>query len=89
MIFLTGDTDFGKPLVLRINRRPFSNMAEHDPLLIRDWNAIVGEDDDVWRIGDFMSAMAGDCSELLASLNGHQHLIVGNNDLETTTNSDG
>ena len=89
MIFFTGDTHFGDPRVLRIDRRPFSNTAEHDAVLIHDWNAIVGDDDDVWHLGDFMSAKAGDCSELLALLNGRKHLIVGNNDPETTTGSDG
>ncbi|AYD05196.1 hydrolase [Neorhizobium sp. NCHU2750] len=89
MLFFTGDTHFGDPRVLRIDRRPFSNMAEHDAELIGNWNRVVGKDDEVWHLGDFMSAKTGDCAELLASLNGLKHLIVGNNDPETTTGSQG
>jgi calcineurin-like phosphoesterase family protein len=36
-----------------------------------------------------MLARAGDCTELLAGLNGRKHLIVGNNDPRTTTDSPG
>lgn len=89
MIFFTGDTHFGDPRVLRIDRRPFPDMAEHDAALIANWNAVVRHDDDVWHLGDFMSPKAGDCSELLAELNGRKHLIVGNNDPETTTYAEG
>ncbi len=89
MIFFTGDTHVGDPRVLRIDRRPFPDMAEHDAALIRNWNAVVGTDDDVWHLGDFMSAKAGDCAELLSSLNGRKHLIVGNNDADTTTGAKG
>jgi calcineurin-like phosphoesterase family protein len=89
MIYFTSDTHFGDPRVLRIDRRPFSNMAEHDEALIGNWNVIVGEDDDIWHLGDFMSIRAGDCDALLQRLNGRKHLIVGNNDPETTTTAAG
>lgn len=85
MIYFTGDTHFGDPRVLRLDRRPFSNLVEHDVALIRNWNEAVGPDDEVWHLGDVMSVKAGDCDELLAKLNGRKHLIVGNNDPTTTT----
>ena len=89
MNFFTGDTHFGDPRVLRIDRRPFATIAEHDAQLIVNWNEVVGHDDDVWHLGDFMSARAGDCAALLGELNGRKHLIIGNNDPETTTHSSG
>jgi calcineurin-like phosphoesterase family protein len=89
MIFFTGDTHFGDPRVLRIDRRPFNNMAEHDAALIKNWNEVVGEDDEVWHLGDFMSTKAGNCTELLGGLNGLKHLIVGNNDPTATADADG
>ncbi len=64
-------------------------MAEHDAALIGNWHRAVGKDDEVWHLGDFMSAKTGDCTELLASLNGRKHWIVGNNDPEATTGSQG
>lgn len=82
MIFFTSDTHFTDPRVLRIDRRPFKTMAEHDAALIANWNAVVGADDEIWHLGDFASSKDGDCSELLESLNGVKHLVIGNNDPE-------
>ncbi|MGV1871810.1 metallophosphoesterase family protein [Agrobacterium rosae] len=89
MIFFTSDTHFSDPRVLRIDRRPFSNMTDHDEALIANWNEAVGPEDEVWHLGDFRLARAGDCDELLSRLNGHKHLIVGNNDPESTTTATG
>ncbi|MBB3302959.1 calcineurin-like phosphoesterase family protein [Rhizobium sp. BK077] len=89
MIYFTGDTHFGDPRVLRLDKRPFPNMLEHDEALIRSWNETVGLDDEVWHLGDVMSARAGECEALLSRLNGRKHLIVGNNDPTTTTCSPG
>ncbi|MBY5460459.1 hydrolase [Rhizobium leguminosarum] len=89
MIYFTGDTHFGDPRVLRLDRRPFFNMVEHDAALSRNWNETVDTKDEVWHLGDFMSAKTGDYAELLARLNGRKHLIIGNNDPATTTNSPG
>ena len=89
MIFFTGDTHFGDPRVLRIDRRPFADIAAHDAALTENWNAVVSQDDDVWHLGDFMSSKGGNCTEILGKLSGRKHLIVGNNDPATTTASEG
>jgi len=89
VIFFTGDTHFADPRVLRIDRRPFPDMASHDAAIVENWNVVVGQDDDIWHLGDFMSVKGGECAALLAKLNGRKHLIVGNNDPGTTTSSDG
>ncbi|MBB2682739.1 UNVERIFIED_ORG: calcineurin-like phosphoesterase family protein [Rhizobium etli] len=89
MIYFTGDTHFADPRVLRIDRRPFPDMASHDVTLIRNWNEIVGPQDDIWHLGDVMSFRGGDCDQLLSMLNGRKHLIVGNNDPPTTTEATG
>ncbi len=89
MIFFSGDTDFRDPRVLRIDRRPFADVAAHDAALVEKWNAGVGENDDIWHLGDLISSRTGNCSKLLGHLNGGKHLIVGNNDPETTTRSRG
>jgi calcineurin-like phosphoesterase family protein len=89
VIYFTGDTHFGDPRVLRIDRRPFTDIASHDAALFETWNSVVGHDDDIWHLGDFMSVKKGDCAALLGKLNGRKHLIVGNNDPETTTGSGG
>lgn len=89
MIYFTGDTHFGDPRVLRLDRRPFPNIVEHDEALIRNWNEVVGPEDEVWHLGDVLSTKAYNCSELLVRLNGRKHLIVGNNDPATTRDAVG
>lgn len=81
--FFTSDTHFSDPRVLRIDRRPFSNLAEHDAALIRFWKETVSETDTVWHLGDFArNAPPGRARDILADLPGIKHLIVGNNDPE-------
>jgi calcineurin-like phosphoesterase family protein len=89
MIYFTADTHFGDPRVLRIDRRPFANIAEHDDALAQNWNDVVSPEDEVWHLGDFMSPKAGDCAEVLGRLNGRKHLVVGNNDPASTARSPG
>jgi len=90
MLFFTGDTHFGDTRVLRIDRRPFGSVGEHDEALIRYWNETVGQDDEVWHLGDFTRGGGKSCAnELLALLNGRKHLIIGNNDDEATISAAG
>jgi calcineurin-like phosphoesterase family protein len=84
MLYFTSDTHFGDPRVLRIDRRPFATVGEHDRALIGNWNARIGADDEVWHLGDFASGDAERVAGLLAELNGRKHLIIGNNDGEAT-----
>ncbi|MFY9291266.1 MAG: metallophosphoesterase [Methylorubrum rhodinum] len=79
--FFTSDTHFGDPRILRIDRRPFPDLPTHDRALVEAWNAVVGPDDAVWHLGDFALGPPPErIGELLGSLNGRKHLIVGNND---------
>lgn len=89
MIYFTSDTHFSDPRVLRIDRRPFANLAEHDDALIRNWNEVVGKEDEIWHLGDVMFSRAGSCEGLLSRLNGRKHLIIGNNDPPSTVNAGG
>lgn len=80
-VFFTSDTHFGDPRILRIDRRPYPSLAEHDADLTARWNAVVGPDDTVWHLGDFALGLAPErVQALLDGLNGVKHLIIGNND---------
>jgi calcineurin-like phosphoesterase family protein len=89
MLFFTGDTHFNDPRVLRMDRRPFASMAEHDEALIRSWNEVVGPNDEIWHLGDFARANTARISALLSRLHGRKNLIIGNNDGLETTSADG
>ena len=80
-VWFTSDTHFTDPRVLRLDRRPYASLADHDAALIAQWNAVVGEDDEIWHLGDFARTPDAErVGSLLAMLNGRKHLIVGNND---------
>ena len=89
MIFFTSDTHFGDSRVLRIDRRPFPDMAGHDAALIANWNRVVSPEDEVWHLGDFAARRAGLAQQLLSQLNGTKHLVIGNNDPPATTEAGG
>jgi calcineurin-like phosphoesterase family protein len=89
MIYFTSDTHFGDHRVLRIDRRPFANMADHDATLISNWNGRVLPEDEVWHLGDFAAKRAGFAEQLLSQLNGKKHLVIGNNDPFETTSAIG
>ena len=80
MIYFTADTHFSDPRILRIDRRPFPNLAAHDEALIAEWNRVVGAEDEIWHLGDVARGTAEEKRALLARLNGQKHLITGNND---------
>ncbi|GJD30531.1 hypothetical protein PMNALOAF_1778 [Methylobacterium adhaesivum] len=80
-VWFTSDTHFSDPRVLRIDRRPYPDLPAHDAALIANWNAVVAPDDTVWHLGDVaLRPTPARIADLLGSLNGTKHLIVGNND---------
>jgi len=82
-VFFTADTHFGDHRTINIQRRPFADTATMDALLIDRWNAKVAPDDTVWHLGD-VARRPADVAALRAGLNGHKHLLTGNNDPEGT-----
>ncbi|MEH3098677.1 metallophosphoesterase family protein [Sphingomonas adhaesiva] len=82
-VFFTADTHFGDHRTINIWRRPFSDTATMDALLIERWNAVVTDDDEVWHLGD-VARRPSDVPGLLERLRGTKHLIRGNNDPDGT-----
>jgi calcineurin-like phosphoesterase family protein len=82
-LFFTADTHFADHRTINIHRRPFARVADMDLALIEGWNAVVGQDDEVWHLGD-VARRPADVSALLAQLNGTKHLVCGNNDTAAT-----
>ena len=80
-VWFTSDTHFGDPRILRIDKRPYPDLATHDAALIAAWNAVVRPEDNVWHLGDFaLGPSAERIAGILGSLSGTKHLIIGNND---------
>lgn len=90
MIFFTSDTHFGDSRGLRIDRRPYRSVAEHDAVLVARWNETVSPDDEIWHLGDFASGRRPErIGELLRTLHGRKHLVIGNNDGAATIGEPG
>ena len=80
-IYFTADTHFGHQGILRMSKRPFTTIQEHDELLVEAWNSTVRPGDEVWHLGDF----AYRCPLLHAEtifkrLNGTKRLVCGNHE---------
>ena len=79
--WFTSDTHFGHSRILAYAHRPFANVDEMDEALIRNWNAVVGERDDVYHLGDMMFRLSRERAEaILGRLRGRIHLVRGNHD---------
>lgn len=86
MNYYTSDLHFGHANVIPYDGRPFADTAEMDRVLIERWNAAVGDDDDVYVVGDFCYRSGWTADWYLKQLKGRKHLIVGNHDWRTLQN---
>ena len=76
-IFFTSDSHFLDEKTLKYRYRPFKDVNEMNSEIVRLWNETVSEDDIVYHLGDF--AVSDDGIDRFAPLlNGHIHLILGN-----------
>ena len=85
MKYFISDTHFNHKGALSWNggtvRPMFSNVNEMNDYMISKWNSVVGDNDEVYFLGDF----AYKCSinkalSIFYQLNGIKHLIFGNHD---------
>lgn len=93
MIYLVSDTHFYHKNIIEYCHRPFRDIEAMNQALISNWNSVVSSEDKVYHLGDFTmahfvegqresykQAYVRTCQELLAKLNGHKTLILGNHD---------
>lgn len=84
-VLFTSDSHFGHCGIINICQRPFHDVRDMEDALISNWNAIVGEQDIIWHLGDF--AHHCDWPRLCAifdRLRGQKFLILGNHDDDAT-----
>lgn len=79
--FFTSDLHFGHNNILKYENRPFKDINEMDIQLIRNWNAVVGKNDEVYILGDVsFHKDSHKTLNILRKLNGRKYLILGNHD---------
>ena len=50
--FVTSDQHFGHEKIIDYAHRPFSSLEEMNLAMVEGWNAVVGDEDLVWHLGD-------------------------------------
>ena len=82
MIYFTSDLHFGHDREFIWGPRGFKSSWEHDETVIKNWNALITEEDDVYILGDLMLGDNAAGIKKLARLRGKLHIIWGNHDTE-------
>lgn len=82
MIYFSSDTHFGHDRDFVWKARGFESVEEMNEAIVKNFNSIVTDEDDLYLLGD---VIMGDKSniEYLKRLNGKIHIIFGNHDTST------
>jgi calcineurin-like phosphoesterase family protein len=83
--WFTSDLHFGHKFLADLRKVGRDKLDEHDEKVIEAWNSVVGDDDEVWVLGDFSfwkrNKKPEKTAEIFGRLKGRRkHLIVGNHD---------
>ncbi|AYN58547.1 phosphoesterase [Arthrobacter phage Liebe] len=77
-VFFTSDLHLGHALVAGL--RGFDDVADHDAAIAENWRRVVGPKDIVWVLGDLAASSPSRALDLIRSLPGEKHLVLGNHD---------
>ncbi len=80
MIYVTADPHFYHENIIKYTNRPFSGFREMNAAMTENWNQSVGDDDEVYILGDLTLRDEDDAEQLLESLHGRKYLLRGNHD---------
>lgn len=86
-IFFISDTHFNHANILKFTHgdtgqkiRIFDDMDHMNETMVENWNAVVKPQDKVYHLGDVHFGNPQAAGTILARLNGHKRLILGNHD---------
>lgn len=79
MNYYIADPHFGHNNIIKLCNRPFHSVEEMNTVMMNNWNSRVMPDDDVYIVGDF-AYRSDKAINILDSLNGKKHLVIGNHD---------
>ena len=78
-IFIVSDLHLGHDKSFIYGARGFENIEDMNEAIIRKWNEVVDEEDDVYVLGDLVMGEERNL-QLLRRLNGYFHIARGNHD---------
>ena len=79
MNYYISDLHLGHANIMKHSKRPFSSVEEMDETIIKNWNSVVNDEDDVYIGGDVFYKGKNPL-EYLKRLKGKKHLCIGNHD---------
>lgn len=82
-IWLTSDLHFGHDREFIWGPRGFKNVHEMNEAIIKNWNAVVAPEDEVYVLGDLMLGDNEAGIKMIKQLKGTIHIILGNHDTKT------
>ena len=82
-IFFTSDLHFCHDRSFIYEPRGFKTVTEMNETIVKNWNSVVGTDDDVYVLGDLMLNDNDTGLKLIKSLKGRIHVIRGNHDTDS------
>lgn len=82
-IYFLSDTHFGHQKEFLYGPRGFSSSLENDETIIKNWNSIIDDEDDVYLLGDVMLGDTEYGMTCLKRLKGKIHIVLGNHDTAT------
>jgi calcineurin-like phosphoesterase family protein len=82
-VFVTSDLHFSHENIIKYCNRPFKNADQMNSQLIKNWNSVVTQNDEVYVLGD-LTMMGKDqftkTQALVHKLNGKKIFVYGNHD---------
>jgi calcineurin-like phosphoesterase family protein len=82
MRFFTSDQHIGHANILKLGTgRPFSSLSHMHSTILKNHNAIVSPEDEVYFLGDIALGDVEESLRFFSGLNGKKFLIPGNHDL--------
>lgn len=79
-IWFTSDTHFWHQNIIKYCDRPWTTAEEMTEEMISRWNSVVGENDEVFHLGDFSFGNRAKVESVFRRLNGKIDLVMGNHD---------
>ena len=86
-IWLTSDWHFCHNQEFIYKPRGFDNIEEMNEAIVKNHNAVVAPDDDVYVLGDLMLGDNEKAKQYIEQLNGKIHIIRGNHCTDTRWNN--
>ena len=78
--FWTADLHLGHANIIRYSHRPWADVPAMDAGLVERWNSVVGDDDEVWVLGDVALGQIAESLPKVGLLRGRKVLVAGNHD---------